>query len=426
VIALHGAASFAAGPLPDTQQDSTTHLQQQQQQQQHQQDLSQQGSSSPAWSHLLGWLQQLHNKQQHNSNNHGRTPQPQPVQLLQQQQGPLAFEDLAAPSSATNASTAAATAAVAGQGSNQLVLLQLLLPSELLTGQMLSHHAGHCQAVAQQLPWSAQPSQAAGEGLCELSATGSIHEQEVCGLLVDPSLSSQHTVAQQQQQHQQPGSDLHLEQPQHSVLVTTDQGATHTSSSSTSSSTVAATPTSSKDSSSSSSFQSSAIHSPGVSTLPTLSQDQIVKRALSEVGAFRLPQQTNRLALLFGPHSSPAVSLSFGVEVFEPGHVTPLHTHKQAHELFLVLGGKGQAVYHCCDSSSDSSSEQRVEVSPGDVAVFAPGVLHGVDNASGDQLYCLQMMLPNEAFVEWVQSGEAAGSLDVSALQRMAAAASCG
>jgi hypothetical protein len=36
------------------------------------------------------------------------------------------------------------------------------------------------------------------------------------------------------------------------------------------------------------------------------------------------------------------------------------------------------------------------------------------------------MMLPNESFVEWVRSGTAAGALDVAALQRLAAAASCG
>jgi hypothetical protein len=35
------------------------------------------------------------------------------------------------------------------------------------------------------------------------------------------------------------------------------------------------------------------------------------------------------------------------------------------------------------------------------------------------------MMLPNESFVEWVQSGEAAGVLDINQLQALAAAASC-
>ena len=38
-------------------------------------------------------------------------------------------------------------------------------------------------------------------------------------------------------------------------------------------------------------------------------------------------------------HSELGLSLSFGVEVFEPGHRTPLHVHPGAHELFFVLSG---------------------------------------------------------------------------------------
>jgi hypothetical protein len=60
---------------------------------------------------------------------------------------------------------------------------------------------------------------------------------------------------------------------------------------------------------------------------------------LAQVGAFKLPNQTNRLALLFGPASG--LSLSFGLEVFEPGHLTPPHVHEAAHELFMVGGWMG-------------------------------------------------------------------------------------
>jgi mannose-6-phosphate isomerase-like protein (cupin superfamily) len=103
--------------------------------------------------------------------------------------------------------------------------------------------------------------------------------------------------------------------------------------------------------------------------------------------------------------------------------------------LFFVLAGKGEAVFSNSSSSSQGSSQptgpqqqqqQRVQVSPGDVAVFPPGVVHGVDNPGGSQLYCLQMMLPNEFFVEFVRSGEEAGRLDVTDVQALAAAASCG
>lgn len=58
------------------------------------------------------------------------------------------------------------------------------------------------------------------------------------------------------------------------------------------------------------------------------------------------------------------------------------------------------------------AGSQRFALSPGDVVVFPPGVVHGVDNLPappgqpGQRLYCLQCMLPNEAFVEYVQSGD--------------------
>jgi hypothetical protein len=51
---------------------------------------------------------------------------------------------------------------------------------------------------------------------------------------------------------------------------------------------------------------------------------------------------------------------------------------------------------------------------------------HNSSAAAAAAVACVQMMLPNESFVEWVRSGTAAGALDVAALQRLAAAASCG
>jgi mannose-6-phosphate isomerase-like protein (cupin superfamily) len=368
IISLHGAANFAAGPLPNQdpkQQDST----------------AQQQTSRPAWSQLLGWLQHLHTKQQHNSG----------------------AQQLSLSSSPAAAATAG-TAAVQHGSSNQLVMLQLLLPSELLTGEMLSHHAGHGLAVAEQLPWgpAALQQSAGGVSLHGLAPAGSILEAQVCGLLVDGGLGSPEPQPAQQSM-QDDFQQQTQEQHQHPV-----------------------------QSSSNSNSSNSGGGSVSAHILPGLHQQQISKRALSEVGAFRLPQQTNRLALLFGPHCSPAVCCSFGVEVFEPGHVTPLHIHNTAHELFFVLAGKGEAVFKAAGGSGlnseglKSRQPQRVSVSPGDVAVFAPGIVHGVDNPSGSQLYCLQMMLPNEFFVEFVRSGEEAGRLDVTAVQRIAAAASCG
>jgi mannose-6-phosphate isomerase-like protein (cupin superfamily) len=442
IISLHGAATFTAGPLPQQQQQQQeTHAQQQQQH-----------ISSPAWSQLLGWLQQLHAKQQQHAAQSSHTAGASP-----------------SPSQAAAPAVAPATQST-NSSSSQLVMLQLLLPSELLTGQMLSHHVGHCHAVAQQLPWgddsavSLYPNAAAGGlgqgNVCDVTPGGSIHAAQVCGLLVDaglspPSTQKHHHHHQQQQQTQ--GPHLHAttqdappaqqqQQQQQQVMAAADECSTETAAASAAG---AATSDHSSNGTAASNTSSSSSNSGHV--LPSLNQQQILKRALSDVGAFRLPHQTNRLALLFGPHSAPAVCCSFGVEVFEPGHVTPLHIHNTAHELFFVLAGKGEAVFRAGAAAADTSdnatnsatanvtdnpsssnvtdnpsSPQRVLMSPGDVAVFPPGVVHGVDNPGDSQLYCLQMMLPNEYFVEWVRSGEEAGRLDVAAVQRLAAAASCG
>ncbi|EFJ49623.1 hypothetical protein VOLCADRAFT_35798, partial [Volvox carteri f. nagariensis] len=100
-------------------------------------------------------------------------------------------------------------------------------------------------------------------------------------------------------------------------------------------------------------------------------------------------------AFVFDP-TELGLSLSFGVEVFEPGHHTPLHIHKAAHELFFVLAGEGVAF---CNG-------QRFPVRAGDCVVFPPRAVHGIDNTStGSKLYCLQLMTPNESFVEHVKSG---------------------
>ncbi|KAG2450015.1 hypothetical protein HYH02_000119 [Chlamydomonas schloesseri] len=127
----------------------------------------------------------------------------------------------------------------------------------------------------------------------------------------------------------------------------------------------------------------------------------LLQRALEDFKAFRFPRQTNKLAFVFDP-AELGLSLSFGVEVFEPGHHTPLHIHKTAHELFFVLAGEGVAF---CNG-------QRFTVRAGDVVVFPPRAVHGIDNKTDSKLYCLQLMTPNEAFVEHVKSGEAVGRLD--------------
>eukprot|EP00798_Chlamydomonas_sp_ICE-L_P025816 gene25816-11491_t len=113
----------------------------------------------------------------------------------------------------------------------------------------------------------------------------------------------------------------------------------------------------------------------------------LMQRAMEHFRAFRFPHQTNRLAFVFDP-SEVNLSVSFGIEVFEPGHKTPIHVHPTAHEVFFCLA-----------------------VSPGDVIVFPPTSKHALDNLSDSKLYCLQLMAPNEQFVEFVKSGEPIGRL---------------
>lgn len=138
-----------------------------------------------------------------------------------------------------------------------------------------------------------------------------------------------------------------------------------------------------------------------LATEPAISEmAAVTKRSMADLLAFQLPNQTNRLALAFGP-DEVGLRLSFGVEIFNSGHQTPPHIHTHAHELFFVLLGSGVAF--CGDD--------RFPVSQGDCVVFPPLSVHGIDNFSSEKLYCLQIMLPNEMFVEFVKSGKAVGRL---------------
>ena len=127
----------------------------------------------------------------------------------------------------------------------------------------------------------------------------------------------------------------------------------------------------------------------------------ILKRQLSELDVFRLPNQTNKVALIFDPlgHHIP---FTFGVEVFEVSHKTTPHVHSRAHELFLVLAGDGESF----------CNHHRQPVKAGDVVVFPPGSVHGIDNGPASRMYCIELMLPNEMFAELVHSGRSTGGLD--------------
>jgi mannose-6-phosphate isomerase-like protein (cupin superfamily) len=388
IIALQHEAKFAAGPAPAAAVAAAVH--------EKSKTVPASRHGKQQWLNMVPWLKQAF---------HTRRLQDD---LLQQQQEQLDTQ----------------------QQQQDLVLLQLLLPSELLTGELASSNAVHAQAVAQHVPWSSSiadiSAAAAGSngGAAAGVAAGAAGEKHidqdcVCKWLVgvqqamqphqqqqqQPPAASGHgngngssnsagTIPQQQQSH-------HHQQQQQQPNEHSDASAVQAANAASASSAAADTSAGIFDSSSSSSSSnagsgSSSNGGSGSSsgsdtpTLPALTTQQVLKRALSEVGAFQLPAQTNRLALLFGPHASPAVCLSFGVEVFEPGHVTPLHTHSSAHELFFVLAGRAVGVH-------GPGGRERTVMEVGDVAVFPPGVLHGVDNESDQQLYCLQVSMCSDS-----------------------------
>ncbi|KAK9843682.1 hypothetical protein WJX81_002112 [Elliptochloris bilobata] len=125
-----------------------------------------------------------------------------------------------------------------------------------------------------------------------------------------------------------------------------------------------------------------------------------LKRSLLDLVAFRLPGQTNRLALIYDPLSDQ-VPFTFGVEIFEAGHRTMPHSHASAHELFFILAGEGEGF---CDGS-------RFPLKAGDVVVFPPRSTHGIDVAPSGRLYALELMQPNDMFAELVKSGRPTGGL---------------
>lgn len=120
-------------------------------------------------------------------------------------------------------------------------------------------------------------------------------------------------------------------------------------------------------------------------------------RGLLEADTYRLPGQSNRVALVFDPKrdGSLAINFTMAIEAFPPGHVTPRHTHTVGYELFVILSGTGTAQ---CEAES-------WPVGPGSVVVFPPTLAHGIDVDAGGRMYCLQMMLPDDSFADFVRSG---------------------
>ncbi|MGK7925965.1 MAG: cupin domain-containing protein [Spirulina sp.] len=114
-----------------------------------------------------------------------------------------------------------------------------------------------------------------------------------------------------------------------------------------------------------------------------------------DYAAYRIsPQDTNRLAIVFDPKTA-ATSLTFCVEIFDPGGKTPPNRHNIAVEMFFILKGQGEAT---CDGKT-------VSIQAGDSLLVPPTGIHEIRNTGAGRLYALCFMIPNEDFVELIRSG---------------------
>ncbi len=111
--------------------------------------------------------------------------------------------------------------------------------------------------------------------------------------------------------------------------------------------------------------------------------------------AYRIsPQDTNRLAIVFDPAIADT-SLTFCVEIFDPGGKTPPNRHAIAVEMFFVLKGEGLAI---CDGKI-------TPIRAGDSLLVPPTGIHEIHNTGSERLYALCFMVPNEDFAELIRSG---------------------
>ena len=120
-----------------------------------------------------------------------------------------------------------------------------------------------------------------------------------------------------------------------------------------------------------------------------------VVKSPQDYQAYRIsPRDSNRLAIVFDPAIADA-SVTFCVEIFDPGGKTPPNRHQIAVEMFFVLKGEGLAI---CDGKA-------VPIKTGDSLLVPPTGTHEIRNTGLGRLYALCFMVPNEDFAELIRSG---------------------
>lgn len=122
----------------------------------------------------------------------------------------------------------------------------------------------------------------------------------------------------------------------------------------------------------------------------------MIVAGLSAYQAWRIsPGDSNRLVLVFDPAGGGG-DFVFAIEIFDVGGRTPPNRHRVAHEMFYVLAGTGRA--HC--------DGRTVALAAGDSLLLPPGTLHQIENTGPDRLYCLTVMVPDEAFAALIRGGQ--------------------
>ncbi|MDJ1168598.1 cupin domain-containing protein [Roseofilum sp. BLCC_M154] len=120
-----------------------------------------------------------------------------------------------------------------------------------------------------------------------------------------------------------------------------------------------------------------------------------VVKSPTEYQAYRIsPKDSNRLAIVFDPTMSD-FSLTYCIEIFDPGGKTPPNRHQLAVEMFFILKGEGLAY---CDGKV-------VSIQAGDSLMVPPTGTHIIENTGKGRMYALCIMVPNENFAELIRSG---------------------
>ena len=107
-----------------------------------------------------------------------------------------------------------------------------------------------------------------------------------------------------------------------------------------------------------------------------------------------------RLALLSTPADGDddrgsAEAMSLFLEIHDPCHWVPLHSHHRSAEFYFVLSG--QVIFHV--------DQRSIEASSGDFVVVPAESVHDFENPGPSRLYLLTVLNRDAGFAELLQQG---------------------